>query len=77
MTREEALEKIKEPIFDKLTEKNEIEYISKKLQISPKELNSYLNLPKKYHWDYLNQEIMFNIGSKLLHKFGSEFSIKR
>ncbi len=77
ITREEALEMIDQPVFDSLTEKNELNFVSNKLEINLDELMHYFNMPRKYYWDYLNQEILFNLGAKFLNRFGSEFSIKR
>lgn len=77
MTREEALEKLSKPAYDPETIKDEFNYIAKKLQISPEELNSYFTMPKKFYWDYKNQENLFKIGAKFLKFIGAEKSIKR
>ena len=53
------------------------EFICKKLDISINELESYHELPKKFYWDYPNQERIFNLGAKVLKKLGLEKSIKR
>jgi hypothetical protein len=34
-------------------------------------------MPKKFYWDYLNQENLFNTGARLLKAVGLETSIKR
>ena len=34
-------------------------------------------MPKKFYWDYKNQEKIFNIGAKILQKLGVEKAIKR
>lgn len=77
MTREEALEKLSKPPYDLETIGDEFNYIAKKLQISPEELNSYFTMPKKFYWDYKNQENLFKIGAKFLKLIGAEKSIKR
>ena len=77
MTREEALEKLSKPPYDPETIGDEFNYIAKKLQISPEELNSYFTMPKKFYWDYKNQENLFKIGAKFLKLIGAEKSIKR
>lgn len=77
MTREEALEKLKQPVMYENTIRNEFEYISTKLGITEKELKGYLNAPLKTHRDYKNQEWMFNLGAKVLKFIGREKSIKR
>ena len=57
--------------------KNEFEFIARKLDISTDELNSYMNMPKKFYWDYPNEYHIYKIGAKILNKFGSELTIKR
>ena len=57
--------------------KNEFDYVARKLEISNEELEFYLTFPKKFYWDYPNQSKIFNLGGKILQKFGSEFSVKR
>jgi len=40
-------------------------------------LKEYFNLPKKYYWDYKNQQTFFKFGGKVLKFLGVEKSIKR
>ena len=47
ITRKEALEEIKKSPYNEEEINNEIQFVANKLEISVKELNSYLNLPKK------------------------------
>jgi len=77
MSRDEAIEKLKKPAYDPATIQDEFTYIATKLGISPEELRIYFNMPKKFYWDYKNQESMFKIGAKILKLFGVEKSIKR
>lgn len=64
MNRDVALEKLmKSPIDEDLID-SEFEYIANKLDISVSELNSYLNLPKRYYWDYKNSSNFFSIAGK-------------
>jgi hypothetical protein len=77
MKREEALEKLKKPSYDPDTIDQEFNYIAKKLGISPDELHSYFKMPKKFYWDYKNEEFLFNLGAKILKAIGAEKSIKR
>ncbi len=77
LTREDALEKLKYDVYTQDELIKDIDFICKKLDINKEELDSYFNLPKKYYWDYPNQEIIFNIGAKFLKKIGLEKSIKR
>ena len=77
MKREEALDLLKKPSYNSETIDDEFNYIATKLGISNNELRCYLNMPKKFYWDYKNQEKLFNIGAKILKFFGVEKSIKR
>ncbi|HTM66059.1 MAG TPA: N-acetyl sugar amidotransferase [Flavipsychrobacter sp.] len=77
MTREEALELLKKPAFDPATIDDEFNYIATKLGITSGELRGYFNMPKKFYWDYKNQESLFKAGAKALKMLGVERSIKR
>lgn len=77
MTRDEALEILKNAPYDKNKIGDEFNYIATKLGISSDELRSYFNMPKKYYWDYKNQQNLFRFGAKFLHLFGVEQVKKR
>jgi len=77
MTRDEALEQLKKPAYDPATIDEEFNYIATKLGISPEELRSYFNMPKKYYWDYKNQQNIFRAGAKVLNWLGVEKVKKR
>ena len=67
MNREEALEKLSKPAIDPSLIENEFEYVANKLDIEVDQLIEYLNLPKKYYWDYKNSKNFFKF-------FGSIYS---
>jgi N-acetyl sugar amidotransferase len=77
MSREEALNRLEQPAYDPETIDHEFEYIATKLRISVDELQHYLTMPKKFYWDYPNQERFFNAGARILKALGLETSIKR
>ena len=77
LLRKEALEKLKKPAYNKDHINDEFNYIAKKIGINSNELKKYLNMPKKFYWDYKNQERIFNFGAKVLQKLGLEKAIKR
>jgi len=77
MSRDEALEKLKKPAYNTDAIEDEFNYIATKLDISSEELKEYFNMPKKFYWDYKNQEKIFNLGARILQKFGVEKAIKR
>jgi N-acetyl sugar amidotransferase len=77
MKREEALEKLKKPAYNPATIDEEFNIIATKLGICSEELKSYFNMPKKFYWDYKNNQTIFNLGAKALKMLGVERSIKR
>jgi len=77
LSRQEALEKLKKPAYNIETINDEFNYIAKKLGITSSKLKEYLKMPKKFYWDYKNQERIFNLGAKVLQKLGLEKAIKR
>ena len=77
MTREEALEKLKQPTFDEKTIKHDFEYIATKLGISIDELKGYLDAPNKRYTDYKNQMWLYNLGAKVMRLIGIEKGGKR
>jgi len=77
MTRDEALARLERPAYDPATLQQEFEYIATKLRITTDELQSYFTMPKKFYWDYQNQERFFNAGARVLKAIGLETSIKR
>ena len=77
MTREDALKKLELPAYNPETIDEEFNYIATKLGITSEELRSYFTMPKKFYWDYKNNESIFNLGAKFLKLIGVERSIKR
>lgn len=77
MTRDEALKQLDQPAYDPSTIEQEFEFIAAKLRISTDELICYFTMPKKFYWDYQNQERIFNIGARALKAVGLESAVKR
>ena len=77
MKREDALNMLESPAYNTETIEEDFNYIANKLEITPDELRSYFNMPKKFYWDYKNNESVFNMGAKFLKFLGVERSIKR
>jgi len=71
MTRDEAIEALKAPIYDEADMEREKDYISKKLSISKEELNRIIELPGKYYNEYPNDEKRLNFIYKMYRKFVS------
>ncbi len=77
MTRDKALEKLQELPYDEGSIEHDFEYVATKLGVTVDELQSYMDLPKKTHKDYKSQESVYNIGAKVMKKFGLEVGGKR
>ncbi len=77
MTREEALEKLKEPAYDPETIHQDFEFVANKIGISVDELQSYMDMPKKTYKDYKSQESIYTIGAKVMRVLGLEKGGKR
>ncbi len=77
MTREEALEKLKQPAYDPESIHHDFEYVANKLDISVEELQAYFKLPKKTYRDYKSQQTIYNLGANALRMIGLEKGGKR
>lgn len=77
MTRDEALERLKQPAYDPATIEEDFEYIATKLGISVEELRGYHEMPLKTYKDYNNREWLFDLGAKVLKAIGVERAVKR
>lgn len=77
MTREEALEKLKIPVYTDEQVKEDFEFISNKLGITTDELWSYFYAPKKTYKDYKSQESIYNLGASVMRFLGLEKGGKR
>ena len=77
MTREDALQKLKQSPYDKEKIHQDFEFVANKLDISIVELTSYFDLPKKTYKNYRNQEEIYKLGAKLMKILGLEVGGKR
>lgn len=77
MTREEALDKLKTPVYTEDQIKEDFEFVSNKLGIKTEELWGYFNAPKMTFKDYKSQQSIYNIGASILKYFGIEKGGKR
>lgn len=58
LKREEALNKLKEPLYDPLELQRDKEYICNKLEIKLEELENYFNAPKNTYRNYANYDAL-------------------
>ena len=68
ITRSEALRDLENNPFPLNNDeiKKEFNFIASKLRIPEEELLEYLNMPKKYFWDYKNNSTLLKCGEKFL-----------
>jgi hypothetical protein len=77
MTRDEALQQLKQPPYDKATIGHELEFVANKLGITVAELNSYMDLPLRTYRDYKSQRSLYDVGSRVMRLIGLELGGKR
>lgn len=78
MSREEALELLKQPPYnEEATIAYDLEYVANKLGISVDELNSYMDLPKRTYRDYKSQRRIYDWGARVMKGVGLEVGGKR
>jgi len=77
MTREEALERLKEPAFNEAIAAQEFEFVATKLRISVEELRGYMQAPRRTYRDYRSQESVYELGGRAMRLLGLELGGKR
>lgn len=71
-TREEALLELESPGYDEQTMREDLEYIAKKLAITPKELEALIEGENKTFKDYKNSWGIIQLGTLVLRALGAE-----
>tara|TARA_R110002049_G_scaffold116881_1_gene269721 strand:- start:10077 stop:11189 length:1113 start_codon:yes stop_codon:yes gene_type:complete len=69
LSREEALSEMGQKIYPNNSHIEDMEYVAKKLGVSPMEFEKIITLPNKSYSDYKNNEWLFNFGFKIRNKF--------
>ena len=77
MSRDDALQNLKELPYDKDNIKNDFQYIANKLEISIEQLEQYMNMPKRTYRDYKSQYNLYNLGAKVMNFLKLEKGGKR
>lgn len=65
MTREEAVAKLNEPLYDPQELQNDIAYVREKLRLSPAEWDAVMYAPKTTYTDYASNEFLLKMGRKV------------
>lgn len=76
MTRDEALEKLKEPLYDKGELEVDINFLCKKLRISREQFDEFLKPPGRYYSDYKNWDRLYRITKFIQKKIEKVLGIK-
>lgn len=77
MSREQALERLREPPYDEATIGAEIEFVANKLGIEVAELMSYMDLPRRTFRDFKSQSNIYDMGARAMRVLGLERGGKR
>lgn len=82
MQRDEALERLRQPLYSSESElREEFEFVAKKLGFTPEELGAVIAAPPRSHTDYRNAAWMFDHSSKWVqlarYVAKGEFSVER
>jgi hypothetical protein len=77
LSRDVALEELKNKPYDPVNIKHDFEYVANKLGISTIELQTYFDMPKRTYRDFKNQEWIYDFGANILRKIGLERGGKR
>ena len=77
MSRDEAIEILKQPSYDKENIKHEFEYISSKLDMSVDELKDCMNMPLRTYKDFKSQDYIYKIGATVSRILSLEAGGKR
>lgn len=67
MTREEAIERLKNPPLSEEEGRELFKIVADKLEITETELQSYLDMPLKTYKDYKHQDYLFDFGAKIMY----------
>jgi hypothetical protein len=72
MTRDDALQRIEQPAWDRETIERDFEYVATKLGLSVDELKGYLHGPSKSWRDYRNRQGLIKAGTIAMQLVGLE-----
>jgi N-acetyl sugar amidotransferase len=77
MTRDDALEKIRQRAYDEETIAHDFEYVATKLDIGVEALRDLLKGPNRSYRDYRNSMAMINAGTQVLRAIGVQKAVIR
>ena len=77
MKRSEAISILKNRPYDINTINQEISFVANKLGVTTTDLNNFFKLPKRTYKDFKNQELLYDLGSKVMQKLNLQRGGKR
>jgi len=77
MSRQEALQRIAQPAYDKDTVEHDFEYVATKLDLGVAELRALMDGPNKSYRDYRNGMPLINAATQVLRLVGVQRAIIR
>jgi N-acetyl sugar amidotransferase len=77
MAREEALERLAHPAYDRATIAQDFEYVATKLDLTVAELEQIMAGPNKTYRDYRNSMGLIDVGTRILRAAGVQRAIIR
>lgn len=77
ISRDEAIDNLVKPAYDSENIHHEFEYIASKLDMTPQELQSCMDMPKKSYHDYKSQKSIYDLGAKVFRYLKLESGGKR
>tara|TARA_R110000822_G_scaffold307235_1_gene434125 strand:- start:8184 stop:9257 length:1074 start_codon:yes stop_codon:yes gene_type:complete len=69
ISRKEAIKEMKQEIYPNNSHKDDLDYVAKKLGVSPIEFEKIIASPNKSYSDYKNNEWLFKLGFKIRNKY--------
>lgn len=69
LSREDALAEMSQEIYPDNSHKDDMDYVAKKLGVSPEDFEKIIAMPNKSYSDYSNNESLFKLGFKIRNKF--------
>lgn len=77
MTREEAVEKMKAPLYDPKELAQDKEFVLKKLQMNADDFEKYLKTPAISHYEYKTDELTFKFLSKVRQAINFRLELRK
>lgn len=75
ITRQDALDELNNKPYNEKYEIHETQYIANKLDVELSEFLQYMEIPKKWYFNYKNEKKIFDIGARILNMINTDKAI--